>query len=208
VNPDQITAQLSDGERARLCAVGKTITHFSPSISNVIAAFILGFAAFGGGSFAIFKAVSVSIQSGGNLAFWAERGWSWGALGLLLLLGIVGIGVGAFLCWAGRDIARRHVYLCDVGFWYSKGETVRVFPWNEIAAVQETVLHEKLPLVKGPAKHLMPTKTSSSYAIERTDGEKYRLTASDTAKFQILADAIRDASKAHGFPWQVVEERI
>lgn len=207
MNPDQLTADISDAERARFAAVGQLTKQFRPSVSNAIAGLILGAGCLGGGVFAIYTATRALIRAGWDLPFWQEKGWSLGAVGLAAVLGIVVIGVGVFLIWVARDIAERTIYLCEHGFWYSARSKVRVFPWKEIASIKETVMHEKLPLVKGPARALMPTKTSSSYLVRRADGETFNLTASDTSGFGELAGMLKHKAEEMQIPWEIIETR-
>ncbi len=63
--------------------IGEIRREFKPALENIIAGIILGLLMFGGGCAAIVVAVKAIVESHGNLPFWAEKGWSWGVLGLM-----------------------------------------------------------------------------------------------------------------------------
>ena len=81
--------------------IGAIRREFKPALENIIAGMIIGLLMIGGGCAAIFFPVKGVIDSRGSLPFWAEKGWSWGVLGLASLLGIAVIAGGIFTRFGG-----------------------------------------------------------------------------------------------------------
>ena len=73
--------------------------------------------------------------------------------------------------------------------------------------VQETVIHERVPLAKGAAKLLMPIKKSHSYVIRRHDGEEFSADVNNLADVGFLAAALRTEAQQRGTPWEIQELR-
>lgn len=77
--------------------IGAVRRDFKPAIENTVAGIIIGVLMLGGGVAALGFLVNALVQSRGNLPFWAEKGWSWGALGLLSVLSVALILSGIWL---------------------------------------------------------------------------------------------------------------
>jgi hypothetical protein len=60
--------------------IGAIRMEFTPTLENTIAGIIIGLLMIAGGCAAVYFVVTALIQSRGRLPFWAEKGWSWGAL--------------------------------------------------------------------------------------------------------------------------------
>jgi hypothetical protein len=71
----------------------------------------------------------------------------------------------------------------------------------------ETVLYERLPIVKGAAKAPMQSVKNCSYTVCRDDGEKFEFNGNSVRSVRKLGDSIRDEVHKRNVPWRVVEER-
>ncbi len=99
MHPDQITAELSDAERARFKALGPERQEFVPSSSNAIAGIILGMAASCGGAVVLWQTISKVTSAHFQLPLYVERQDCWAGVGLGLLICLFAFGVGFGLIW-------------------------------------------------------------------------------------------------------------
>jgi hypothetical protein len=97
------------------------------------------------------------------------------------------------------------IHLCPDGFYFNRRAETLVFGWDEIQLIEETVLHERLPIVKGAAKHLMPTKTSRSYRVVRCDGKEFAFNANIIPRVSLLAGPLATAAGRFGIEWRTQE---
>jgi hypothetical protein len=187
-------------------SLGKPIYQQQSSRSNLIAGIILSLLMVGGAAGLIWYAAREVWRTRGQLPWWVERGFSWGAVGisgaiaLALLIG----GVCLFI-WS-RSMFSFRLYVCGDGFYFSKSGKVTVFAFDEIAKVEETIIHERLPIVKGAARHLMPAKTSRSYRVRRSDGEQFVFNANVIPRTSLLAGPLATAAKERNIPWTTQEK--
>jgi hypothetical protein len=188
-------------------SLGKPTYEQRPSAANLGAGAILSALLVAAGLALLWMAIRDIRKAGGQLPLAAERGMSWLSAALLVIIG-VGLAAGGVLLfrWVWEMLSFR-LYVCPDGFYYTKKRETGVFAWDEIQLVEETVLHERLPLVKGPAKHLMPTKTSRSYRVVRCDGTEFSFDGNTIRRVSLLAGPLATAASKHAFPWQVSEEK-
>lgn len=186
-------------------SLGKRIYEQKASTANLIAGIILGILMVAGGVTIATFAVREVVNVRANLPLYAEHGMSWAAAGLMLLLG-GGLAVGGvwLVLWAKSMFSFRLV-VCSDGFYYQKKGETDVFAWQEIVSVQETIAHERLPIVKGAARHLMPTKTSRGYRVRRCDAKEFFFDANVLSRPSLLAGPLATAAQARGIPWQTRE---
>ena len=85
------------------------------------------------------------IESRGNLPFWVEKGWCWGAVGLTAALGIGAIVGGVFLIRWMRSLSSLRVKVGAHGLSVTQKEGTHVIAWPDIVSVQETHLYERGP---------------------------------------------------------------
>jgi hypothetical protein len=126
-----------------------------------------------------------------------------------VLVAVLGVGLavgGVFLFLWVKSMFGFRLRVCRDGFSFTRGGVEWVFAWDEIVEVRETVLHERLPLVKGPARRLMPTKTSRSYTVVRCDGEECYFDGNIIPHTSLLAGPLSNAADTHGFAWETTDE--
>ncbi|HET6881166.1 MAG TPA: hypothetical protein VFI31_13480 [Pirellulales bacterium] len=170
-----------------IASLGKPLYQQKPTIANQIAGLIIAVLMAIGGGVLCWLPVREYRKFGGRLPVFHERDMSWVTAAAMCTLGI-GIIVGGIILW--RRIWSMFsfcLFVCPDGFYYKlKGETI-VFGWDEIRLVEETVLHERLPLVKGAARRLMPTKTSRAYRVVRCDGKEFNFDGDTLSRVSLLA---------------------
>ena len=206
IHPENISADISDAERARIKFVGEVTQELAPSYANAIAGVILGLLALGGGGFILTLPIRGAINAGGKLPFYAEHGWCWIAVILMPVPSLLLMAIGVWLLRLSLSITRLRVFICEQGICCADGKSVKVFPWNEVTSIEEKVIHEHLPIVKGPLRYAMPTKTTRSYKICREDGEKCLCAPGNVENFSVLEQLIRDQAKQRNIAWSTTEE--
>lgn len=151
-------------------SLGRVRWETKPSMSNLVAGFILGVGLVVGGLLLAGYMVRQVAFAGGAPPPDAS-GWL-GAI-VLALLGLALAVGGVFLVLFARSLVGLRLRVCAEGFCVTRGNQEDVFAWDEIILVKEPVIEERLPLAKGAARHLMPTKTTRTYTVVRCDGEEF-----------------------------------
>lgn len=186
-------------------SLGKRVYEQKASTANLIAGIILGILMVAGGVTLATVAIREIVSVRGNLPLYAEHGMSWVAAGLMVLpVGGLAIGGAWLILWATSMLSFRLVVCTDGFYFQQKGET-NVFAWQEIASVEETIAHERLPIVKGVARHLMPTKTSRAYLVRRCDAKEFFFDSNVLSRPSLLAGPLATAAEARGIPWRTRE---
>jgi hypothetical protein len=124
----------------------------------------------------------------------------------LVVVGILGACGGVYMFWRMWSLFSFRVRVYSDGFCVVDHGIERVFAWDEISHVNELILNERLPLVKGPAKALMPVKTSRCYSVVRCDGETFDFDANLLPSTSLLAGPLQTAAGQGKFDWHVSEE--
>jgi hypothetical protein len=186
--------------------IGNFQRTFKPGADNLIAGVILGVLMMGGGCTIAYLMTKGVIESRGQLPFWAEKGWCWGAVALaaLLALGLI-IGGGILVQWM-RSLSALQVHVGNDGFAVSRRDGQQIFTWLQIVSVKETHLYERPPLLKGPAKLLLPKMKSKSYLVRRDDHEEFAFDGNTLRRHEQFAEMIKAQLDGRGVLWEVVEE--
>lgn len=182
-------------------SLGKVTYETKPNTSNLVAGVIISALLFFGGLGSFGQAVR---------EIWAGRpqnGEDW--IGVIMFMGIgVALAVGGvYMFFWIRSLFGFRLRVCADGFSFTRRGIESVFAWDEIKQIRETVSHEKLPIVKGPARQLMPTKTSRSYTVVRCDGEEFYFDDNVIARASLLAGPLSNAAKTRDIQWDTTEER-
>ncbi len=207
MHPENFAASIPDPERLRLKAVGEVTDEFGASFLNAIAGVTLGLLMVGGGIAAITVAVRGVARADWQLPLWAEKGWCWFAAILFPVLGLVLIGGAVFVFSIACSILKFRLFVHRSGITICDGETLRVFPWSEVALVREIIVYERYPLLKWPAIYLIPPKISRSYRIVRLDEESFVLSKMAFRRFKQLETHVREAAKQYEIHWVIEETR-
>ena len=187
-------------------SLGPSRHELKPSQANQGAGIILSILMVGGGGTLAWFPARAVIQSRGRLPLWAEEGMSWAAVGILGILGI-GLALGGILLfrWVLSMYSFR-LHICHDGFYYRRRGKSCVYAWEEIVAVEETVLHEHLPVLRGVARYALPTKQSRSYVVRRCDGERFLFGGDVIKDVALLAGVLQEEAERRVIPWIVKEE--
>ena len=180
-------------------SLGKVTYETKPNVSNVVAGFILGAGFVVGGLLLTGGMIRELFFAGGNPA---QDTSDWLAAIVLALLGLALVGGGVALVMFARSLVGFRLRVCADGFWFTRANEPLVFAWDEIVLVQESVIEEKLPLAKGPARRLMPTKTTRTYTVVRCDGAKFYFDENVIQRTSLLAGPLSTAAKARGITWE------
>jgi hypothetical protein len=186
--------------------IGEIRGEFKPGLENIIAGIIIGLLLISAGGAGVYFPVNGVIESHGNLPFWVEKGWCWGAVGLLMALAIGAIVGGVFLIRWMRSLIFLRVRVGSIGLSVTQRDETRVIAWPDIVSVQETHLYERPPLLKGVAKYALPKALSKSFMLTTKYGEPFGFDGNTIRGHVILADVIKKETDQRGIPWEIVEE--
>jgi hypothetical protein len=140
------------------------------------------------------------------LAADANKEESWLTAGLGLLLGLVGIVGGVVFAGYARWLLYHDVELCEHGFRYRQGKATEEVPWSAVTSVRETILYERPPILKGPAKLLLPKLASRSYTVITKSGKKYSFDGNSIKRIKRFGALLHERVDQVGVPWETVEE--
>jgi hypothetical protein len=146
-----------------------------------------------------------AISRGASLPWFHEKDISWVAvliLGALGLLAIVG-GV-ALILWVKRLFSLR-ILVCPSGLVEVQRGQILSCRWEDIAQVEETILHEHLPLKHG-LKYVAPVGKSRSYVVRRRDGKEFVFDGNRVKGLGRLAKLLRQEAETRAIPWMIKEE--
>jgi hypothetical protein len=186
--------------------IGEFRWEFKPGLENIVAGIIIGLLLIGAGGAGVYFPVKGVIESRGNLPFWVEKGWCWGAVGLCMALAIGAIVGGVALILWMRSLVSLRVRVGSHGLSVTRKDETRVIAWPDIVSVQETHLYERAPLLKGVAKYALPKVLSKSFMLTTKDGEPFGFDGNTIKGHTMLADVIKKETDRRGIPWEIVEE--
>ncbi len=186
--------------------IGEVRKEFRPGLDNLIAGIVIGLLLMGAGGAGVIVVSRAVIEKGGDLPVWADTGWSWGAIALLGVVGLGAMAGGFFLIRWIRSLFSFRVRIGQDGFAVIDRASVRVIGWDEVAAVQETHLYERPPILKGVAKYALPKTMSKSYVLKVTSGKPFAFDGNNVKGHNKLAAMIREETDRRNVPWEVVEE--
>lgn len=145
-------------------------------------------------------------QRGGELPAFAEKGMSWGTAALLTLLA-VGLAIGGvFLIRYVRSLSSHRVCIFSGGFLYSFAREADAVPWGKVEVIKEIITYERLPIVKGPAKYLVPKEASFRYVIVSRGGKEYTFDGDSIQRIKRFGKVLRQQATEQGIQW-VTEEQ-
>ena len=186
--------------------IGEVVEVFHPGMDNVVAGFILSALLLCGGAAAVGLPVRAAYLAGWNLPMNAKPGWSWSAVGLFCAIGVALLGAGVALAVYARWLAGHRVDMCANGLRQVTPRSVSEVRWADVAAIRETVLYERLPLLKGPAKLLLPKIASRSYMVVTVAGAEHGFDGDSVRHLKRFGVALRAGADGAGVAWQTVEE--
>ena len=186
--------------------LGKSRDLFRPGLANVVAGIILSLLLIGGGLTIAGFVTREVYRAGGNLPVSVEHGMSWIAAGMGWLLGL-GLSIGGvFLGRYAWRLKSHRVEVCEYGFRYWMGGAADEVLWSEVAAIRETIRHERPPILKGPAKFLLPKFTSSRYEALTRAGKQYQFDRNSIGEMLLFEEILREVGRVLHWRWETIEE--
>ncbi len=188
-------------------SLGDRLESFEPKTSNIVAGYILAPLLVAGGAFLIFWVLRDAVRAGFRFPFWAERGMSWLAGIIFLLIGLGLIVGGWFLLRFVNGLRNLWVKFCTNGLEFRHGSSIENIAWSKITLIRETVMSAHLPIVKGPARALMPVVTNEAYTIITDDGKQFDFSENTIKDIKRFGRLLRDRTNPLGIKYEVVTER-
>lgn len=186
--------------------LGEVRREFKPGLGNLAAGVIIGLLMIAAGGACVYFPSAAAVAAGGRLPGWAEKGWSWGSLALMVVVGLVLVAGGVGLIVVMRSMLGLRVRVGRHGFAVADRKGVRVVGWDDILAVRETHLFERPPVLKGVAKYALPKMMSKSYLLTLKDGDPFGFDGNSIKGHAKLARMIEEETSPRGIPWEVVEQ--
>ena len=186
--------------------LGDKLDVFKPMVGNIVAGFILSALLIAASAAAIAFPLRGAYERGWQLPFeFVNRGWSWPTVGLFVLLGIGLAAGGVFLLYYATSLISRRVEFYADGFCVYAGRRSELVLWTDVDQIRETILYERPPILKGPAKLILPEFASRFFAIHTTSGNEYQFDGNSVKALRHFAEILRETSDRLSIPWQIVE---
>ena len=189
-------------------ASGNPLRVFKPGVGNIVAGFILSFLLVAAGLTALTVITRVVYQTGGNLPMDAKKGASWLTLGLWGFIGAILLAGGIWLGTYCLGLLSHRVEFYDDGLRYRKRATSDDVRWEEIARVREIVVYARPPIVKGPARMLLPEIANTSFVIVTKTGREHPSDGNSIKFIKRFGKAVREQTDPRSVPWDVVESHV
>jgi hypothetical protein len=186
--------------------LGDLIEEFRPMMGNIVAGMIISAAMVLGGAAAILLPLRQAYLAHWHLPLNVETGWSWLAVGGFALIGVLLVVFGALLAIYSKGLMSRRVELRENGFRYCSRKSGEDVTWAEVNLVQETNLHERPPILKGPAKLLVPKIVSTSYTLNTASGRKYCFNGNSIKAIKRFGELLRAEAGRRSLNWETIEE--
>jgi hypothetical protein len=187
-------------------SVGERIAVFKPTTSNIVAGFILSSLCFAGGIAAIGFPLRGASLANWSLPFEAKTGWCWFAVGGFCAMGIILTIGGVVTAAYSRGLISRCVEICQGGFRYCSQRSTVGVPWTSVSSITETILYERPPLLKGPAKLLLPKFKSKSYRVVTCSAQEYAFDGDSIKEIARFGEILREQANRLSIAWVTVEE--
>ncbi len=188
--------------------IGKLERTYRPSAANLVAGVILGVLLIGAGATVLYLTIKEVIDRRGQLPFSAERDACWISVSLATAFGVGSVIGGSILVRWIRSLSSLQVHLGSDGFVVSRRDRQQVFPWDQIAYVKETHVYERPPVLKGPAKLMLPKIKSRRYLVRRDDEEEFTFDG-NTLRYHVeFAEMLQAHLGGRNIPWEIVEEHV
>jgi hypothetical protein len=184
-------------------SLGNVLYETKPKTENLVAGIVIALLLIGGGIGMTVFMLRQLYHPAGNRPI--ETSDVIGAHAFVVFGVLLAIG-GGYMLLRMRSLFAFRLRVCSEGFCVVDRGVETAFAWDEIVQVKEFISHERLPLVKGPAKVLMPSKTSRSYAVVRCDGLQFDFDANLLPSTSLLAGPLATAASRRGFDWHTSEE--
>jgi hypothetical protein len=186
--------------------LGELDAVFEPMSANIVAGFIISLLLIVGGLSAIGFSLHAAHVAGWKLPTNAERGWSWINVGLATLLGVALITGGLVLGRFARGLMSHRVEVFAKGFRYCSRGSAEPVLWTNIGGIRETILYERPPILKGPAKLLLPKVASFRYLVVTNRGKEYSFDGNSIKSIERFGNILRAQAERLSLPFETVEE--
>jgi hypothetical protein len=177
---------------------------FRPALGNILAGFIISALLVGGGAAAIGFPLHAAQTANWNLPFDTKIGWTWLAVGLVSAIGVGLIIGGVLLARYVRGLIPIWVETYTQGFRYHARQTTENVLWVDIIRITETILHQRPPILKFPARLLIPKVASHSYTVATKFGKEYSFDGNSIKRITRLGDVLRAQARRLSLRWETV----
>ncbi len=186
--------------------LGERVEVFKPMPGNIVAGFIISALLVGGGAAAAGFPLRGAALAGWQLPVEAKAGWCWLAVGIMCVVGLVLLACGVGLALYCKGLISHRVEVFTNGFRYCAGRDTDDVAWAQVAHIRETILYERHPILKGPAKLLLPKVASASYAVVTAAGKEYGFDGNSIKGITRFGGVLRAQADRHAVAWETVEE--
>lgn len=183
--------------------LGKLLRTFRPKTSNIVAGYIIAVLMIVGGGWLIyFSLIEAAIIKGAN---GTEIRADWGKASITGILGILLCVGSPFLIWWLSKLKKLVIHYHEYGLGVEGGQAMK-FTWADVVKVKETRMSQKMPIVKGAAKHFAPTMHAKNYIVHLKNGQELFFGPNEVDDPESLGFKIKEKTAHLKIPWEVEED--
>lgn len=185
--------------------MGQQLGVFRPMVGNIIAGFIISALLVAGGLAMIGGPTLKAAGRDWDLPNYDEHGLAWLWLVLFWMIGLGLVAAGVALARYSQGLISHRVEVWTDGFQFWKRGSAEEVRWTAVRLVRETIHYERPPILKGPAKLVLPKLASWSYSVTADTGTSYEFDGNSVKAIKRFGQLLRERTNAHSIPWEQVE---
>jgi hypothetical protein len=186
-------------------AMGQRREVFRPMLGNIIAGFIISGLLVAGGLAMIGGPTLKAAGRDWDLPNYDAHGLAWLWLVLFWVIGLGLVAAGVALARYAQGLISHRVEVWTDGFQFWKRGSADEVRWTAVRLVRETIQYERPPILKGPAKLVLPKLASWSYSVIADTGTSYEFDGNSIKAIKQFGRLLRERAEANGVPWEQVE---
>lgn len=177
---------------------------FRPTTANLVAGAIL--------SALLIAAGVAALTAFAWIAPWSRADFDggfegWMPLGIWFAFGVGAIVGGIALVRFTMRLSKRKVDLCEFGLRCIDHDGQRDTMWSDVQEIRETIIYERMPILKGPANLITPKFASRDYTLVMTDGTQMEFDGNAINRIGRFAKLLRERAKELGVAWIVIDNK-
>lgn len=187
-----------------LGSLGRHIESFRPMMANLIAGVVF--------TLILIAAGGAALTALAWLAPWSDDDFDGSLDKWMILVGWFAVGIGAII--GGISLARftlqlskREVDLYELGLRCADRNGSREITWSRVREIRESIVYERLPILKGPANLLTPKISSRDYMLLLDDGSELQFDGNSVKRIGRFAKLLRERAKVAGVEWVVIDNK-
>ncbi len=180
---------------------------FRPGLGNALAGVVSALALLAAAAALVARSAWLVYAGGGRPPPQTRGDGSpdWAGVVMMAVVGL-GLAAGAALLRYARWLLAHRVEVRPDGFRYGAGASADEVPWSDVVLIRELIRYERSPVLKFPARLLLPKLDRTSYAVTTAGGKAYYFGVNSVRGIRRFGAALREQATRSGVRWETVEQ--